>query len=169
MADALLITNMRHLRSVLQMLPVLICDRQKKTKAKCIWETSKGKINWRRQQIVIGSYFKSNPTQKRCWKWTMHIWIEFAKINTSQSLSDKAKLILQKGRVSNKEIRGIFGLVNREEHTQRDLPKRIETQNIENQTITEPRNTLMLAQEDRRNVDLMKKESCLKRRLLYHH
>ena len=35
----------------------------------------------------------------------------------------------------------IFKRVNREEHIQRELPKRIETQNTEKQLITEVRNT----------------------------
>ena len=67
----------------------------------------------------------------------VEIWTESAKFDTSQRLADQTRLILRKG--------WLFwpwdtscGQVNFEEHAQWELPKRIGTQNIENQITTEP-------------------------------
>ena len=60
-------------------------------------------------------------------KWMMEIWSESAKFNTNQ-----AKLILKEGWLPELEILEICEQVNREEYTQKEPLKQIETQNIEN-------------------------------------
>ena len=61
----------------------------------------------------------------------MKIWIKSSKLNISQRLTNKARLILKKGWWSDLEILEICRQVNREENTQRVFPKGIEAQNIE--------------------------------------
>ena len=85
----------------------------------------------------------------------MEIWIESAKFITGQKLADQARLILKKDWLSDQEILGLCRLVNREEHTQRELSTRIETQYSENKMTAELRNTLILAQEDRAKEELI--------------
>ena len=52
-------------------------------------------------------------------------------------------MIFKEGWLSDQEILEIYGQVNREERIQRELPKRIEIQNIENQITTETRNIII--------------------------
>ena len=60
----------------------------------------------------------------------MEIWTESAKFNAAtQRFANQARLILSKDWLS--EIVKICEIVNREEHTQRELSKQFETQIIE--------------------------------------
>ena len=88
------------------MLAVLISVTQR-PKQHSIWETPKEKIDERRQQKVIASYFKSNPMQRGLKKRMTKIWMESTKFNTSQRLADQTRLILKKSKFSDFEILGI--------------------------------------------------------------
>ena len=88
----------------------------------------------------------------------MEIWIESAKSNTSQRLTDQTMLILKKNCFFGLEILEICGQVNQEEFTQIESTKRVEMLNTDNQTTTEPSTTTsILVQEDKTNVELIKK------------
>ena len=84
----------------------------------------------------------------------MKMGIEPTKFNTSQRLADQVRLIFKKGWLSDQEILKICGQVDSEEHNQREFPKQIETQNIENRITIKPRNALILA-EDETNIELI--------------
>ena len=86
-----------------------------------------------KQKKKTHCYFKSNPTQRECRKWMVEIWTESAKYNTSQRLTDQARLILKKSWLSDLDTLEICGQVNCWEHIQRGLLWRMETQNIKNQ------------------------------------
>ena len=84
-------------------------------------------------------------------------WTESVILDISQGLTDQARLILKNRKFSDLEI---CGQVNREEYILREppTPKRMETQNIKNQNIIEPSTTTsMLTQEDKKNLELRKK------------
>ena len=68
-------------------------------------------------------YFKNNPTQKGGRKWTIGIWAESARFNTSQKLVRLARIILKKGWFYDLEILEICGNVNNEVYE--DPPTRI--------------------------------------------
>ena len=68
-------------------------------------------------KIVIGCYFKSNPTQRRYRERMVEIWRGYAKFNTSQRFVGQARSILKKGWWSDIEILEICGQVNREKPT----------------------------------------------------
>ena len=63
--------------------------------------------------------------------------------------------MLKKEWLSDLDILEICGLVNCEEYTPRESPKCIETNNIEKQITTESRNTSILTQEARVNIELI--------------
>ena len=83
----------------------------------------------------------------------MEIWTEFEKCNTSQKLADQVKQILKTGWFSDLEIQEMCGQVNREEYTQRELPKRYWKPNHHR---TQD-NNIILIQEDRKKLELIKK------------
>ena len=67
----------------------------------------------------------------------IEIWKEAANFNTrNQRLADHTKMILKKGWFSGFKIKEIYGQVSHEENNHK-LPKSDETQNMENQTLTE--------------------------------
>ena len=76
----------------------------------------------------------------------MEIWVESGKFHSNKKLADKARLILKKGVFSDLKILKICGPVNRKEHAQRELPKRIEAHHFENQNTAELKNSSILAQ-----------------------
>ena len=92
----------------------------------------------------------------------IEIWTESAKFNTSQRFADQARIILKKGWFSNLEILWVWRHVPSKEYEQepstwietlniekQKLLNRIETQNIENQTTTDPSSIkAMLTQKD---------------------
>ena len=53
----------------------------------------------------------------------IEFWTESAKFNTSQRLSDQARMIFTKDWLKNLEILKIFGQVNSEEYEQDPLSK----------------------------------------------
>ena len=68
------------------------------------------------------------------------------------------RLILKKIWLSDIEILKICGPVNHEEHVQEEHSTRTETQNIENQIMTERSSTpSILTKEDRTNAERIKK------------
>ena len=76
-------------------------------------------------------------------------------------------MILKKGWLSDLKILKICEQVNREEYIQQEPPTQIETQNIDNQNITEPcLITSMGIQEGTKNEEL--KKSWLQKRLRYY-
>ena len=77
----------------------------------------------------------------------MKSWTEPTKLNTSHRLTNQARLILKKVLLSDLDIREMCRQLNREDYTQREPPKRIETQSIEKQVAIKHRNTLMLTQD----------------------
>ena len=90
----------------------------------------------------------------------MEIWKESSEFNVNQWLAQQARFVLKKGWLFDVDILEICGQVNREEDTQREFPKQIETQNIESKITTKRRNTSILTQEDRRNIELMIRINC---------
>ena len=62
----------------------------------------------------------------------IEIWTKSAKFDSSQRLADLAGLILKKGSLSDLERQEECDQINQEKHNQRELPKSIKTQNIEN-------------------------------------
>ena len=89
-------------------------------------------------------------------KRMMKIWTESAKFNTSQRLADQIRLFLKKGLLSDLELLEICRQVKHEENAPRDLPKQIESENIQNKITTESINTLSLTTEDRTIVEFIK-------------
>ena len=71
----------------------------------------------------------------------MEIWTVSAKCNTIKDLPIKWGLFLKKSWLSDLEILELCDQVNCEENTQKELPKRFETENIVNQITTEPSTT----------------------------
>ena len=78
----------------------------------------------------------------------LEIWTESGKFDTSQRQTYQARLIPRK----------YVDRKNRDVHTQRDLPKWNETQNIENCITPEFRNTSILTHQERTKVELIKKD-----------
>ena len=66
------------------------------------------------------------------------IWSKSAKHDTSQRTADQARLILKKDLFSDLEILEICGETHHELYIEREHHKPIETENLENKTITEP-------------------------------
>ena len=101
---------------------------------------------------VLRCYLKSNPAQKWYRKRTIEIWAESARFNTNQKLANQARRILKKCWFSGFEILEICRHVNREKYEQeppiriyetintekQEPPTRTDTQNPENQNITDP-------------------------------
>ena len=94
--------------------------------------------------------------------WRREIWAEFAKFNTSQRLTEKARMILKKGWFTDLEILEICRRLKCKEYTQRESSKRIESQDIEKQTITEPSTIISILIQERKNVELKKKNEWTK-------